>query len=760
MIMTAINVPNITFQGIETPCINIPYIGSGYGSKRSAPNAIKYKNIEIHIPLAELTGDASNVQAEIPELKYGKRFAFAWTVDDSLIYVYSRMFNYINKKWVDDSKIFHDGMAKTTGAISSRFLCYTDGCGRDVRFGLNSGFISHLNGKTAVLDYDYSGSQYFHYGEMQKFIDFGNGLQNHGAGGYNADGAAVAIRMCNEEVKSKLGFTPFLLLFPGEEDPEEFKAAGNANPDIYQMTTLIKNASIHLSGLGDSFFFDKQSLMNRYAYDSDTLEQLKEKADYAYTQDNAHLMNMGGHNIVVGDSKFIDWEVTVKPFLDYLYDTYGKGGNDSIWFAPLDEIYEYIFTRHFSTVNVSNDGTDLIVSLHLAGMKNFRQGNELTVRLSGVDFTNVSNITSADTLYYLAGSVQADGTLLVNMNGNDNLPLLTEKYVAAFEASPSLEAMEDAEYMISRLSPALRVPYRARVDALNLPFGLNSIAINGGAGSTVKQEVKVTITYDGFIAPVSYRMGEAADLSGVAWNDFSGEVAFTLSSGLGVKTVYCQIKAPDGTVSAVKSDSIEVMEAGLRKAVVSLGWDYIEIPNTTDGLSVYDSVAGITRFQSQAGITKLRKIYDTVGELFGTAVPSANSPGMVTSKQGAVTGDNSGVYPDEYLYHNSAMVANVVKSESITFTLPAGTYKVRLLCNTTWSDRTIPNEALSYKAVTDTDDAAFTLPSSGVQNNTANFTEYVTVTIGESGMLRIDFGVGQSGTYYNAPLNVIEIEEI
>lgn len=728
----------------------------------SYTETLRYKDVTLRIPLAELAGDAADVQAEIPELKYGKRFAFSWTVDDSMIYVYSRLFNYINKKWVDDSKIFHDGMAKTTGATSSRFLCYTDGCGRDVRFGLNSGFISHLNGKTAVLDYDYSGSQYFHYGEMQKFIDFGNGLQNHGAGGYNADGAAVAIRMCNEEVKSKLGFTPFLLLFPGEEDPEEFKAAGNASPDIYQMTTLIKNASIHLSGLGDSFFFDKQSLMNRYTYDSDTLEQLKEKADYAYTQDNAHLMNMGGHNIVVGDSKFIDWEVTVKPFLDYLYDTYGKGGNDSIWFAPLEEIYEYIFTRHFSTVNVSNDGTNLIVSLHLAGMKNFRQGNELTVRLSGVDFTNVSNITSADTLYYLAGSVQTDGTLLVNMNGNDNLPLLTEKYVAAFEASPSLEAMEDAEYMISRLSPALRVPYRARVDAVNLPFGLNSIAINGGADSTVKQNVKVTITYDGFIVPVSYRMGETADLSGVAWNDFSDEVAFTLSSGLGVKTVYCQIKAPDGTVSAVKSDCIEIVAAGARRSLISLGWSSAEIPTSTEGCSVYDSATGFTRFQSQVNAAVLRNIYDTSGDLLGTATPSSVSVTMISSNtlKGAVTGDDSGVYPDTYLLHNSVMGANAVKNESIAFTLPAGTYKVRILANTIWSQRVIPNEALSYKAVTDTDEAAFTLPSSGVQNNTANLTEYVTVTVGSTGMLRIDFGVGKAGTYYNAPLNVIEIEEV
>ncbi|MDY3788806.1 hypothetical protein [Bacteroides fluxus] len=45
----------------------------------------------------------------------------------------------------------------------------------------------HLNGKTPVLGYTYNGSQYFHPGEMRKFIDFGCGLQSHGSGGNRPD---------------------------------------------------------------------------------------------------------------------------------------------------------------------------------------------------------------------------------------------------------------------------------------------------------------------------------------------------------------------------------------------------------------------------------------------------------------------------------------------------------------------------------------------------------------------------------------------
>ncbi len=291
-------------------------------------------------------------------------------------------------------------------------------------------------------------------------------------------------------------------------------------------------------------------------------------------------------------------------------------------------------------------------------------------------------------------------------------------------------------------------------------IALTALVLNNGIAISRHLTVPVSFTCTGSYEAAMYRLGETPDLSSQEWAPISETVTYTFDS-LGDKTLYGQIQDTKGNISEVKSASINIEQAP-RKAIVSLGWSQAEIPSSTEGYSVYDAATGITRFQSQAAITRSRHIYDTLGELLGTAVPSTNSVAMISSAslKGAVTGDDSGVYPDEYLWHNSAMGANAVKSESITFTLPAGTYKVRIFTNTIWAQRVIPNEALSYKAVTDTDETAFTLPTSGVQNNTANLTEPVTVTVGENGMLRIVFGVGKAGTYYYAPLNIIEIEEV
>lgn len=293
------------------------------------------------------------------------------------------------------------------------------------------------------------------------------------------------------------------------------------------------------------------------------------------------------------------------------------------------------------------------------------------------------------------------------------------------------------------------------------PLSLDSMILNNGVETSRSLTIPVVFTYSGSNAPAKYRLSESSAFTGATWQTMRDNIEYMFSS-MGQKTLYGQLQDAEGNETEIKSDDINIEELSVR-AIVSIGWNQTDIPNTTPGLSIYDSETGITRFNSQASTNSARNIYDILGkQLLGTAVPSNNASNMVTQTggEGSITGNNSGIFADEYLRHNSAVGANSVKSESITFTLPAGTYKVRLLANTKWNQRVIPNEALSYKAVTDTDEVAFVLPETGVQDNTANMTEPVTVTVGDTGMLRIEFGISAAGMFYFAPLNVIEIEKV
>lgn len=88
---------------------------------------------------------------------------------------------------------------------------------------------------------------------------------------------------------------------------------------------------------------------------------------------------------------------------------------------------------------------------------------------------------------------------------------------------------------------------------------LNSISINGGAGSTSSREVTISMSITG--SPTHYMLSESPSFSGASWNTYSGvSVPFTLSSGAGSKTVYCKVKNAT-TTTAISNATISLQEA-------------------------------------------------------------------------------------------------------------------------------------------------------------------------------------------------------
>jgi hypothetical protein len=83
-------------------------------------------------------------------------------------------------------------------------------------------------------------------------------------------------------------------------------------------------------------------------------------ADNAATDARPRWMIMFGHEIVPGSgtptTTYDNNEVTLKAHMDYIYNTYGAGGNNSMWFAPTDVVMQYILTRNYAVVNMIGNG--------------------------------------------------------------------------------------------------------------------------------------------------------------------------------------------------------------------------------------------------------------------------------------------------------------------------------------------------------------------------------------------------------------------
>lgn len=102
-------------------------------------------------------------------------------------------------------------------------------------------------------------------------------------------------------------------------------------------------------------------------------------------------------------------------------------------------------------------------------------------------------------------------------------------------------------------------------------FELLGIILGDGTPSTLSRTVSVQLSYKG--TPTKYRLGEAADLSDVAWLDYTGSISYTLSDGFGLKTIYVQL-SNDTADSSVKSSSITYQSSPLALDSIALSGGY------------------------------------------------------------------------------------------------------------------------------------------------------------------------------------------
>lgn len=296
-----------------------------------------FEHIEIRIPLHNLGIDSvGQLDLEIPVCKYDKEFALTLTGDDALLGIYQRAFNYIYGRYVDDFPIFHEeGMSPTGGITPGRRLVHTDGCGNDISFRLGSNW---LRGGT-IHDNGLNTSPHMWWSEGVRFVDYYNGLMNHG-GGDQTD-PEESIRGNQREIGENIGIFPFVLGVPG--GTKGFPEAGEELDDIYSMESgSFPGAYPKLSDIEGNVW---KKRFARICIDSKKLADLTEMV--AANAAETRWINFFCHEIK-NSEKDVAGQLNASEcfsFLDYLYDTYGKGGADNIWFASSPETCG-LFTLH------------------------------------------------------------------------------------------------------------------------------------------------------------------------------------------------------------------------------------------------------------------------------------------------------------------------------------------------------------------------------------------------------------------------------
>jgi hypothetical protein len=132
-----------------------------------------------------------------------------------------------------------------------------------------------------------------------------------------------------------------------------------------------------------------------------------------------------------------------------------------------------------------------------------------------------------------------------------------------YSSAPSFELSAGADtkvvYLQTRNAAGVST-VRGDAIVLNVPTPtVTTFAINGGASSTTSRTVTLNHTRSGPV-PTHYRASESSTFTGAAWLPYVATPSFELSAAIAAKRVYLQIRDADGTMSAVKNDTINLVQ--------------------------------------------------------------------------------------------------------------------------------------------------------------------------------------------------------
>lgn len=412
------------------------------------------------------SGKSEAIKAHVAPLKFNKHFVFSYTVDDSYVNGWSRIFAVNNGKWIDDVEFFHKDAVPTEGSRGTP-LCISDGCGNDRHFTFGEAIWPNANNaynpdglirESTVSAY----VPYITWEELRIFVDMGNAVYWHDIdttkyNGNTIEGIVGGFQYDYDKTLEKLGYTMRTLAQPNG-DPIYIEAAEKSPLVCLTRATL---------EVDDVYPKEVESLYKLSVFGgaspgtvSEKLSELKKES----VADRPKLISMLSHRPTMEE---------VDMFRE-ICRLYGREGKDNIWVTSYDELYDYIEMRRTAEITETvKDGYKYFeVSIPNASSLTYK---ELSFIIDGADAP--AEIAS-DNLYGFSSAVQEDGSVLVNCNFDESLPKRAERFISRYGDGFNDDNKENAEYLLSLLRSDIAAPLREKLYDLKEPTREN-MPVNG-----------------------------------------------------------------------------------------------------------------------------------------------------------------------------------------------------------------------------------------------------------------------------------------
>lgn len=398
-----------------------------------------------------------SVVVEIPHLKYNKSWLFLLTQDDCKHSAFSTTWAVINGKPYSD-KYYYDIRHLLAGDLPpdhkslQKTLGSTDGAGNEVRFSFTTTLVpekQYMSAKTVVRP-GYTGDFYRFYSKssltwenVKEMLNYNVGIAFHDLNTIaigNPDSLYAHMILAQKIIIDSLGGRGCKML----AEPNGNKAyveAGKRYSGIQTMTAQAGTKILYPFKVNEDL---RKVLINRVFYDY--FNQVESAVKYLMTieKEERPAMSIGVH----ATNK--EW----VQVLEWLNDTYGKDGDDSVWATSLEEYFEYNYYRINSLVTSRISGNKLIITINMPSEEYFFFP-AVTLNVKGVDMSKVISVESGESVKGMSYGSYEDG-LMINVDCRKFLVEKATFYVERYEKSSSESNKADALYFVQMLkeSPA------------------------------------------------------------------------------------------------------------------------------------------------------------------------------------------------------------------------------------------------------------------------------------------------------------------
>lgn len=341
----------------------------------------KSKTISFKIKLKS----EEKVKIKVAPLKYNKHFAYSFTLDDGYRSAYLTAFPLLNGGKISSPDVNEWKIDQGGDGTTSKGLFYSDGIGNKIPFKLALA----VNGGTIGDFSAYRG--HLSWVEVKEMYDAGWDILNHGFHHATKHGTNYLTEVTENtaSIKQNLDFTMSHFVVPGGEGDEKYyleyekDALNNGHFSVasyYGVGPVFKvDSKMNLDKMITARTFVQSSkdtvgfkTMDRYLK---TIDSIVKQSDPVWFNDFTH--GTGNTNLWNLSMRFPDF----KYYMTTLADKYGIKGNDSVWMAPWQEVYEYIWLRDRIKIDLQQKNKEVIVTIELPEIPEIFRNRDISLNI-------------------------------------------------------------------------------------------------------------------------------------------------------------------------------------------------------------------------------------------------------------------------------------------------------------------------------------------------------------------------------------------